>query len=323
MDTGFIFVAEEGYCTRCNFTSIFLPLLPLMIRAVTSITHDTIVSGFLISNFALLIASMILFRLVGMEGDESLAVRSVWYLLIFPMSLFGSAIYSESLFLLGAIGSYYLARKGYWESAAMVGFLTTLTRFLGLIVAPMLLVEWLVQRKRNPVDTKPKLVSLLVLLTVPLGTILYMIYLNQQFGDPLAFVHASSAWGRELESPINTIRELIRTPAEGWRSAITAGRIAVDNWTDLLAVIFFAGLGIVLLRQRRWSESVFVLAGSILPISTALLMSQRRYMWVLFPAYILLARWGKNPWVDKIITTIFILGLGLYTAMFANWYWVG
>ena len=52
-------------------------------------------------------------------------------------------------------------------------------------------------------------------------------------------------------------------------------------------------------------------------------MSQRRYMWVLFPAFILLARWGERPWLDRLITVSFLLGLGLFTALFANWYWVG
>jgi hypothetical protein len=52
-------------------------------------------------------------------------------------------------------------------------------------------------------------------------------------------------------------------------------------------------------------------------------MSQRRYVWILFPAFILLARWGKHPWVDRLITALSLLLLGLFTAMFANWYWVG
>jgi hypothetical protein len=61
----------------------------------------------------------------------------------------------------------------------------------------------------------------------------------------------------------------------------------------------------------------------ILSVSSGLLMSQRRYVWVLFPAFILLARWGKNIWVDRLIVVLSLLLLGLFTAMYANWYWVG
>jgi hypothetical protein len=119
------------------------------------------------------------------------------------------------------------------------------------------------------------------------------------------------------------IADLVQRPAEGWGPALLAGRLPLDNWIDLLTVLAFLGLGVVLLFQRQWPEAVFVVLGSLVPLGSGLLMSQRRYMWVLFPVYILLARWGARPWVDKAITVLFSLGLGLFTALFANWYWVG
>ncbi|MCB8986068.1 MAG: hypothetical protein H6659_19720, partial [Ardenticatenaceae bacterium] len=66
-----------------------------------------------------------------------------------------------------------------------------------------------------------------------------------------------------------------------------------------------------------------VLLGVLIPLNSGLLMSLRRYVWVLFPAFILLAEWGERPWVDKVITTFSLLGLALFTALFANGYWVG
>ena len=85
----------------------------------------------------------------------------------------------------------------------------------------------------------------------------------------------------------------------------------------------FLTLGCVLLSQKRWSEAVFVLLGALLPLSSGLLMSQRRYMWVLFPVYPLLARWGERPWLDRALLVLFSIGLGLFTLLFANGYWVG
>jgi hypothetical protein len=117
--------------------------------------------------------------------------------------------------------------------------------------------------------------------------------------------------------------DLIARPAQGWLSALAAGALPLDNWLDLSFVIFFVVMGIVLLVQKRWSEGAFVVLGALLPFSSGLLMSQRRYMWVLFPVFILLARWGRNPWVDRIIFVVSLLLLGLFTALFANWYWVG
>lgn len=325
-DTGFyLSIAEEGYKFEdAELPSVaFFPLLPLFIRLVSVITGDPLIAGILITNTALLSAMILLYLLVEGEWGEDTAKRAVWYMLIFPTSLFGSAIYTESLFLLGAIGALYLARKGYWESAALLGILTALTRLLGILLGPMLLVEWWVQHRHRPVDERPPIWAVLAGMSVPLGTILYMLYLNITFGDPLAFAHASEAWGRQPVSPVVTLTDLMQKPAGGWISGILAGHIQIDNWIDLLIVIIFISLGIVLLYQRRWTEGIFVLSGALLPLSSGLLMSQRRYMWVLFPAFILLAQWGKNEWVDRAINISFIIMLGVFTALFANWYWVG
>ena len=92
----------------------------------------------LVTNLALLGASILLYRLAEDEFGATVADRSVWYLLIFPASFFGSAIYSESLFLLGAVGALYFARRGSWPVAALFGFCAGFSRLIGVVVAPML-----------------------------------------------------------------------------------------------------------------------------------------------------------------------------------------
>lgn len=325
-DTGFyLSIANEGYRYKgVELPSVaFFPLLPLLIRLITAVIGDPLISGILVSNAALLLAMILLYLLVKSEFGQETAQRSVWYMLIFPTSFFGSAIYSESLFLLGAIGALYLARKGYWESAALIGILTALTRFLGILLAPLLIAEWFIQRRRLSEERRPPILALLGGMLVPLGTLFYLIYLKIAFGDPLAFVHASEVWGRQPQSPFISLANLMQEPAEGWVSGLLAGHIQLDNWFDLLTVTFFLILALLLLYRRRWSEGIFVLIGSLLPFSSGLLMSQRRYMWVLFPAFILLARWGENKWLDRSLNLIFTIFLGIFTAMFANGYWVG
>lgn len=88
-------------------------------------------------------------------------------------------------------------------------------------------------------------------------------------------------------------------------------------------MLLFLAFALILLYRRQWGEGAFVLVGVLIPFSSGLLMSQRRYMWVLFPAFILLARWGANPWIDRLITTLSLIGLTLFTALFVNGYWVG
>lgn len=323
-DTGFyVSIAEEGYKYQgVPLPSVaFFPLLPLIMRAVMSFGVDALVAGVLITNAALLLATMLFYRLVSLEWGDAVAERAIWYFLIFPTSFFGSAIYSEALFLLCAIGSLYAARQGYWEIAGLLGFFAALSRLLGILVAPLLLVEWFSQRQK-PLISKPKLWTLFAPGLVPLGTLAYMTYLWRAFGDPLAFTHASAAWGRVASSPWTMLQELLTRPEVGWGKALAGGLIHLDNWMDFLFVLSFLVMGFVLFLQKRWSEGLFVTLGALIPLFSGLLMSQRRYMWVLFPAFILLARWGNRFWVDRFLTVIFLVGLALFTVLFANGYWV-
>jgi hypothetical protein len=338
-DTGFYTeIVDQGYLFQgVQFPSVaFFPLLPVLIRVIRLLTGDTLLAGLLVTNAALLAAVMLLHLLAADEYDQPTADRATWYLLIFPASFFGSAIYSESLFLFLGIASLYLARKSRWWAAGVASILGAMTRFIGILLAPVLVVEWWQQRQhhKEELDTadeqepaskrkSPDWTDLVAASLAPIGTLAYMIYLTRQFGDALAFLHATNAWGRTPANLLASLAELLKRPPQGWLSALSTGALPLDNWLDLSFVIFFVSLGIVLLVQKRWSEGVFVALGALLPLSSGLLMSQRRYMWVLFPTFILLARWGRNPWVDRIIFVVSLLLLGLFTAMFANWYWVG
>jgi hypothetical protein len=325
-DTGFyLSIADDGYrYGGAGLPSVaFFPLLPLLIRILTPLAGSSLVAGLLITNLALLGASILFYRLADAEFGAAVADRSVWYLLIFPASFFGSAIYSESLFLFGAVGALYFARRESWPLAALFGFCAGFSRLIGVVVAPMLLLEWWAQHRDRPHEPRQPWTGLLAATAPIFATGAYMFYLWRVFGNPLAFAHASSAWGRVARSPLATVRELIESTDLGGAVGSAPGSLPLDNWIDLAAVLVFLCLGFVLLREHRWSEGALVILGATIPFSSGLLMSQRRYMWVLFPVYILLARWGEREWIDRAITVFFILGLGLFTALFSNWYWVG
>lgn len=324
-DTGFyVSIAEEGYRYEgVELPSVaFFPLLPLLMRALMLVVGDAVVAGIVISNVALLAAIMVLYRLVLEEWDAAVAERAIWYLSVFPASLFGSAIYTESLFLLTAIGATFLARRGSWLGAGLVGIAAALTRLHGVLVAVLIAGEWWRQR-RDSNTARPKLIALAAAAAVPLGTAAYMLYCWRTFGSPVAFATAASAWGRVPKPPFATVAEVIQAPPGGWFSGLLAGTVHVDNWIDLTSVLVFLLLGCALLALRRWGEGLFVVLGVSLSFGSGLLMSQRRYMWVLFPAFILVGLWGERPWLDRTVTLLSALGLALFTALFANGYWVG
>jgi hypothetical protein len=323
-DTGFyVSIVEEGYqLENVELPSVaFFPLLPLLMGALAKVGVDPVIAGILISHLALLGASILFYRWAEREWDGAIAERALWYLLIFPTSFFGSAIYTESLFLLLAIGALERARSGHWLTAGLLAAASSAARFQGVLVGVMLLVAWWEQRRSAP-ETTPR-AALLAGLLAPSGLVVFMAYLGRTFGNPMAFADAMSAWGRVPKPPFESVREVLVTPPGGWRAALLSGHLHVDNWMDFLMVGTFLVLGCVLLAEARWAEGLFVVLGVSLSFSSGLLMSQRRYVWALFPVFVLLARWGARPWFDRSVTALSLVLLATFTALFANGYWVG
>ena len=337
-DTAFyVNIVEEGYRNEGEMPSVaFFPLLPLLMGLLAPLVGDVVVAGILIANGALLGASLLFYRLVADQWGEPIAQRALWYLLIFPTAFFGSAIYTESLFLLASVGALFSARRGNWAAAGIFAVAAGLTRLIGLIVAPMLVLEWLRQRREAEKSGEwhrqetghshpgpPILQPGLAVLAAPAGLLAYMIYLWRAFGEPLAFAHASAAWNRVPRPPGQVIVALLQRPAGGWVQALRAGRLPLLNdWIDLGMVLFFLALALVLLYRQQWAEGIFVWLGVMLALNSGLLMSQRRYVCVLFPVYVLLAQWGHRPWADRAITGLFLGGQTLFVILFALWYWV-
>ncbi len=324
-DTGFyVSIVEDGYSYQgVDLPSVaFFPLLPILMSLLRPLVGDAVVAGIVISNLALLAATILIYRLVLEEWDAGVAARTIWYLSVFPAAVFGSAIYTESLFLLTAAGAYYLARRDRWLAAGLFGIAAALTRLHGVLVAVLLLGEWW-RRWRSDSQRKPSFAALAAPALTPLGTAAYMVFCWRTFGNPLAFASAASAWGRVPQGPFVTMTEALQAPEGGWLSGLLAGTVHVDNLIDLSMVLLFLMLGCALLALRRWGEGFFVVLGVTLSFGSGLLMSQRRYMWVLFPVFILLGQWGERPWVDRTISYVSVLGLALMTALFANGYWVG
>lgn len=303
-------IARDGYERRpfddtSQHNWAFFPLFPLLLSAVSRHTGGLALTGMALSSLLFLPALILLYKITVSFGyDEATADRAVFYLAAFPVSYFFSLPMTESLFLLLTVGSFYAARREAWWTAGVLGALASATRVTGVVLLPVLFVLYWQQHRGRP------RADMLKLLLIPLGLLAFMYYLDLITGDALAFRHVLGRWGRQSGFFLRPLFDFLRHPQElsmSWDFRLL----------NFAAAVLALACGVVLAKRRKWALSLYTLAGIIIPLSSQLLQSHARYVMVVFPVFIILAWWGRNPRVDQVIRAAFIVLLGLMSALFA------
>jgi len=292
-------------------------LYPLLIHVLGKLIGDNLIAGLIISNVAFFVALGYLYALTKKEfGDDSTAFHAIFYTAIFPTAIFFSAVYTESLFLALTVASVYYARRGNFITSGVVGALAALTRVEGVLVALPLLYE--VWRGWREGQSTALLRGIIGLSLVPAGLLVYMTFLYALVGDPMAFQKIQVDWNRHLSFPwvsiANTLKLIVAHPL--------SSPAAVNHIIELVFTLAFLALMIVSFWVLRPSYSLYFAASLLVPMSTASLMSMPRFALVVFPAFMLLALWGRRPVINSAIVSLFLPLLGLFTVLFADWYWL-
>jgi len=329
----FLLIATEGYGVEDLLTASgtvwehwavagFLPLYPMLIRVLAPL-FGGVGAGVLISNMCLFLSLVLLDRLVRLEveGDsgETSGVAACAALLLFPSSLFLSAVYSESLFLMLSLGVFLSARTGRFAAAGMIAALATLTRPFGLLLAIPIVVEfWFAWRGRDQVgvDRRPKIWELAWAGLIPLALAGYMGFCQSVLGDPLAFIHHKTRWRGAMSGPW---RAFVR-----WWEAGPTAHGAHGSTVELVIALACLAMLIVMVRRLRPSYTLYTAAAMILALGSTL-WSFSRLALTLFPFFMLIGM----AWSDgrRCLPTIYAwiggtLG-GFFMALFANWWWAG
>lgn len=326
----------------------FFPLYPLLVKMAAALTRNVFVAGVLVSNIAFIVALSYLYGLVRYEYDDEIAARAVFYLAAAPTAVFFSAMYTESLFIALVCGTFYYAQRRQWDWAALLGFMTSATRNTGVLMVAVIALEGMYQqgfRVRPPtllgptvgatlqiwrehvlLQIRPLLRSwrsLLAAAFVPLGLLTYMAYLSNTFGDPLGFIHVQATWGRSTSAAGimklfgNTIKAL-NLGANVW-----AGQLNTQTVLNVLATLGFAPLVVGVALKMRPAHAVFVGLTFIVPLSTGTVGSMTRYILMLIPCFVLLARWGQRSWVDRLVLGCFLPLMAYFSILFSHWYFAG
>jgi hypothetical protein len=314
-DTGwYLGIVRQGYRYVPGQASsvVFFPLYPVLMRLLTfGGTVDDRLVGYLISNSALFLALIPLWKLAKIEmRDETCSKRVVQFLLFNPMAVFYSSIYTESLYLLVLVGTLYFARTERWLLAGMCAYAAALSRVVGLLLVVPLACEYLLQDHSHPTWRKPNVWRALVCFAAPvLGFLTYVGYLGRAFGEPLAFMKAEAAWARRLTWPWMAFFHHNETFYAIW----------FYSFTVMAVILLILAVGL----RLRPTYLVILVIFSVIPLFSGRLESLPRYWSVLFPYYFVLAV-ATRKWPD--LTVPLFAGSTILqviaTLLFVNGYWL-
>ena len=312
----YMFIAQNGYVNEgdpANFI-VFFPLYPLLVRLITFDFAYINLSGLVIANISSIIAVIYLFKLAKLDYSDSIAKKAVLYLSVFPTAYFLSAVLTESLFLALAIASLYYARNAKWPLAGFLGLLASLTRIAGLLLLPVLVVEYFNQK-----EWKIKAANLKLFWTsLPaFGFLIYLIINYQVTGNFFTFMEIERVHWYQTLDPIGGLAGAI-----GWFGSNEFPK----NLTLGYAQVAFAVFGLLMVlasykAKMRPSYQAYLLLTWMLSVSTGFWISVPRYVLIMFPMFMTLALFSQKRTVTITITAFFAAALCFFTWLFATGVW--
>lgn len=347
-------IAERGYGWAYHGHSAlaFFPLLPLAVHLVALTGIPTVVAGLGVTNAAFLAALFYLHALAASRLGAAFADRVVWLYSLFPMTFFTFAPYTESLFLLAALGATYHARNGETVRAGLWIAFAVVTRSTAVILyIPVLVLLWQHYRGRPHWDAARghgrsahrsipvqlpthsacyrDAIWVAAWLVTPsmlaLGS--YVLYLRSHAFSVSAVMRAQESWHRSLTWPWTGFVQSVVWPFEHPHAL----------WPSFAETVISLSVTVVSLglTVRAWShldlaERLYLLGFWALVLCTpewrddyyAPFSSLDRFVLVLFP----LAWWAAIRLPER--ATRLVLGtqaaaLAIVTAAFLSAAWIG
>jgi len=313
----YLTIAEHGYDSSADIKNnliAFFPLYPYLTKALTLVFRNYMLSALIISNLAYAVAAYFLYELVKLDYDKEDAYRAVIYLSVFPTAYFLHAAYTESLFLALSIGSFYFARKKRWRLASVLGMFAATTRITGILLLPVLIVEYLSQKDYKLSKIK---IDFLWIWIIGLGLVFYLILNYTVAGDPFYFLEVQQAsWSRKLALPYEGLLNAIR----GMPGHTASGALTGD-WADIIfSVLGLAGV-IYSFFRLRISYSLYVLLIWLLVTSSVIWLSIPRFTLTMFPLIILMALFGRRRGVNFMIIFLSLICYALFLSQFVRFRW--
>ncbi len=300
----------------------FFPLYPYAIRLVsiplqplglTPIATATL-AGVLVSALGALAAMIALYDLSRDELGEEGALRTAFYLLIFPTGFFLAQVYTEGLFIGLAFVSLALVRRRRLAWASLLAVLAVYTRAIG--VALVLPLAWAWVKELRQASSAPGWRTLTRGLWVVLPWITYALWRSSAWGEAFTVLE-EHYFGRQLFA--------LEISLESWKSAWAALSGSNEQTAVYYALEFGAiaiGSAAGLMTLRRYPDlALFSLLALVVPLTSGYLQSMQRYVLALPSLYLALSHFGKNPVFDRVWTLVSILLMGFLAMLYSFNFW--
>ncbi|GIK83886.1 MAG: hypothetical protein BroJett025_05080 [Patescibacteria group bacterium] len=333
----YLTIMKNGY-RGADLIQAFFPVYPYLSKIVNFIVDNYLLASLVVSNVSFLLLLFFWYQCIKHSFSQTVAYWATAVLLLFPTSFFFAASYTESLFLLFVIGTFWsVQKKRYWLTALCIA-LASATRVTGILLLPAVLIEivfpniqWGISLKELQKNVKNSLTAWRKVIQpvgiVALGSaglLAYMYYLYKEFGDPLYFFHVQSEFGGGIRQ-----ESVVLYPQVVWRYIkilLTARPFDLKYYSYILEFLvgIFGLLGIVLsVTKTRLSCTLFALLAFFVPTITGTFSSMPRYILVCFPIFSILAIWAEKSKVFRYTWfTMSIVLLIVHTVMFVQGYWI-
>jgi hypothetical protein len=222
----------------------------------------------------------------------------------------------------------------------MLAGLAAVTRWAGLILGLVLLIEYLQQAAPAGASWAARLrgavrPAALALAIMPLPFLAFLAYLHNRFGDAFAFLVAEhQGWGHEATSFPVTWWNGLALLWQSWGTTHPATDevlyLGNGQWLyqaqDLAFSLLFAllAVGAAVRRALRPADWTWLALGIIFPLSLGTTLALTRYLLPLWPAYLLLARGlAGRPVLARAWMAVSLILLAATSYLWASGHWMG
>jgi methyltransferase len=302
----------------------FFPAYPFAMAAVSVLMGGSpstlVVIGVVLSTLAFVAACTLLYRLaraVGVSPPDERAELAVVLLAAYPFAVFYGQVYTESLFLLCAVGCFLSAERGRWPAAAAFGFVGALTRPNGFLLAvPVALIAARSLLGEAPGGRWRVSRGMWLAVVAPVaGVAIHSIHIGSLTGDPFAWAAMQVRWGRTF-----TVTGRLEAAFEYIAQAGVLGYMRTEwpSSLEALAALLALAATIPVTRRLGLAYGAYMLVNLLPPLLMGGTLSVGRLSATLFPMFLWVAGWWPRR-AAIYLSLACAVGQGLLAALFFTW----